>query len=73
MNNKEQTARQKLIEELYTMKLEKEMSINDVMRYLYIEKGMTQKTMADELHVSVGTINKWLFEAGVPAKKMKWV
>lgn len=69
----EQTARQRLIEELYTMKYNKEMKIPDIMKQLYVTENKTQKEISEELHISIGTVNKWLTRAGISGKKMVWI
>jgi DNA-binding transcriptional regulator LsrR (DeoR family) len=73
MNKGEQTSREKLIEELYSIKYNREMDINEIVKQLYVKEGKTQKQMSIELHVSVGTINKWLTRAGVSSRKMCWI
>lgn len=74
MNKVEQKVSKKtLILELYRYKLNRpEMTMNDFLRLLYIEKGMTQRDIASYLHVGVGTISLWLSDCGIAAKKMKW-
>lgn len=64
---------QKLIEELYTERFKKPMTIKDIMVYLYINKEMSLAKIAAELHVSTGTVHNWLVESGITARKMVWL
>ena len=35
------------------------MEFKDTLKYLRTEKGLTQKELADAVHFSLSTINKW--------------
>ena len=37
----------------------KEVQFKDILRSLRIEKGLTQKELAEELHFSLSIVNKW--------------
>jgi DNA-binding transcriptional regulator YiaG len=68
-----QTANMKLVEELYSLKHNKPMTIAEIMRMLYVDKHMTQKEIAQELHVSVGTVNAWLMKSAISSRRMIWI
>lgn len=72
MENKK-TALQRTIEELYTLKWNREVDIKEILRVLYIEKNMPQSEIAKELRVGVGTVNQWLKDCGIGAKRMFWL
>lgn len=49
------------------------MSFEEVMRTLYVDKRMTMQEIANELDVNLRTIQRWLQECGIKARKMQWV
>jgi DNA-binding transcriptional regulator YiaG len=68
-----QTAREKLIEELYTERYGRQVKIKDIMKTMYIDEHKTQKEIANTLHVSVGTVNAWMNKHGVQSRKITWI
>lgn len=68
-----QTAREKLIEELYTERYGKSMHIRDIMKTMYIDEHKTQKEIAKTLHVSVGTVNAWMVKHSIASRKITWI
>jgi DNA-binding transcriptional regulator YiaG len=68
-----QTAREKLIEELYTERYGKPVTIKDIIKTMYINEHKTQKQIANTLHVSVGTVNAWMVKHAIASRKITWI
>lgn len=51
---------------------EKGMAFEDIMRSMYVDKQMTMKQIADELDVNLRTVQRWLKECNIQARKMMW-
>ena len=47
--------------------------IREILRELYIDKGMTMKEVSEELCVSIGTISRWLKRYNIPARKITFI
>ena len=47
--------------------------IQELLREMYVEKGMTMREIAEVLDVNIRTIQRWSKECGIQARKMMWV
>lgn len=45
----------------------------DVLRTLYVDKGMSMREVASELGVGLNTVHRWFHLYGIPVRHMSWV
>lgn len=62
------TAAQKTLEDLYTLRWNKKVTIKDILKKMYMDMGMTIIEISKELRVSQGTVSGWLKDFGIPAR-----
>ena len=68
------TALRTYMTEAYKTKWDKpSLTFRQLLRTLYVTKKMPMEAMAKELGVSPHTVNRWLKEAGISSRKMKWL
>lgn len=67
------TSKEALVVELYRERWNKtDLTLRDILYKLYVENGLTQAQISDELHVGMGTVCEWLKKENIPARKIKW-
>jgi transposase-like protein len=69
----ERTSTQKLVQELYSLKFNEELDIDQILRKLYIDQRMPMKEIAKLLHIGAGTVCNWINDAGLAVRTMRWV
>lgn len=52
---------------------EYKMPIEDLLREMYVDKEMTMKEISETLDVNLRTIQRWVKECGIKARKMTWI
>lgn len=62
------TYTQKLLEELYSLKWNKEVDMKQILKRLYIDEKRTIYEVSKILKVSQGTVSGWLKHYGIPAR-----
>lgn len=48
-------------------------TFEEVIRHMYIEQNMTMQEMAKALDVNIRTIQRWIKDCGIKARKMTWI
>lgn len=56
------------LEELYTLKWNKPVTMRDILKELYMNQNKTILEISKELRVSQGTVSAWLKQHGIPAR-----
>lgn len=47
--------------------------IDEILREMYVDKEMTMKDIASALDVNLRTVQRWVKECGIKARKMTWI
>lgn len=61
--------RKKVLEELYTLKFGKKMTMRKILYHFYVDQDMSIRALAREFHCSQGTISNWLRQYGISGKR----
>ncbi len=63
----------KMIEDFYTLKEGKKMTIRKILYKMYVREDMSIRQIAKILYVSQGTVSNWLKKYGIAAKRFVYV
>jgi len=63
----------KMIEDFYTLKYGKKMTIKKILYQLYVKNDMSIRQIAKQLYVSQATVSNWLKKYGIAAKRFIYV
>lgn len=64
---------QRLVEEVYAARWKEPVTMQQILKRLYIDEHKSVREMGKEMNVSPTTISKWLKDFGIDTRKIKWL